>query len=69
MELPLNSYGKLDVAGAVGTDGVLSVVKDLGMREPYVGQTPIVSGEIAQDITNITPSVSRLPPSVLWGYW
>ncbi len=63
VELPLNSYGKLDVAGAVGTDGVLSVVKDLGMREPYVGQTRIVSGEIAEDVTQYF-AVSEQTPTV-----
>ena len=46
VELPLNDKGKLDVAGAVGTDGYLSVIRDLGLKEPYIGQTPIVSGEI-----------------------
>lgn len=51
VEIPLNKKGKLDVAGAVGTDGTLTVIKDLGMKEPYIGQIPIVSGEIAEDIT------------------
>ena len=66
VEIPLNNVGKLDVKGAVGTDGLLSVIKDLGLKEPYSGQVPIVSGEIAEDITNYlatseqTPSVCAL---------
>ncbi len=66
VEIPLKSNGKLDVSGAVGTDGQLYVIKDIGMKEPYVGQVPIVSGEIAEDITNYfatseqTPSVCAL---------
>ncbi len=66
VEIPQNATGKLDVRGAVGTDGQLYVIKDMGMREPYIGQTPIVSGEIAEDITNYyatseqTPSVCAL---------
>ncbi len=66
VEIPLNDIGKLDVKGAVGTDGQLYVIKDIGLKEPYVGQTPIVSGEIAEDITNYfatseqTPSVCAL---------
>ncbi len=66
VEIPLNSYGKLDVSGAVGKNGMLYVIKDIGMKEPYIGQVPIVSGEIAEDITNYfatseqTPSVCGL---------
>ncbi len=50
-DVPLNDKGKLDVAGVVGTDGTLTVMKDLNLKEPYVGQIPLASGEIAEDIT------------------
>lgn len=63
VEIPLNKKGKLDVAGAVGTDGMLYVMKDLGLKEPYVGQIPIVSGEIAEDITQYF-AVSEQTPTV-----
>ena len=62
-DLPLNKKGKLDVSGAIGKDGFLTVIMDLGMKEPYVGQTPIVSGEIAEDITAYY-SISQQTPSV-----
>lgn len=61
VEIPLNSKGKLDVATAVGRNGTMSVVKDLGLKEPYVGQVPIVSGEIAEDITNYLATSEQVP--------
>lgn len=51
VELPLNEKGKLDVGRAVGKEGNLYVIKDLGLKEPYNGMVPLVSGEIAEDIT------------------
>ena len=51
VEIPLKENGKLDVSGAVGTNGTLYVIKDLGLKDPYNGFVPITSGEIAEDIT------------------
>lgn len=61
VEIPLNKYGKLDVKGAVGTEGLVSVIKDLGLKEPFVGQVPIVSGEIAEDIANYFATSEQIP--------
>lgn len=63
VEIPLNDKGKLDVRGAVGTEGYLHVIKDIGMKEPFMGTSEIVSGEIAEDITNYF-AVSEQTPSV-----
>lgn len=61
VEIPLNDKGKLDVKGTVGTDGYIFVMKDIGLKEPYIGQTEIVSGEIAEDITNYFASSEQTP--------
>lgn len=52
VEIPLNEDGKLDVGGAVGYEGYINVVKDIGLKDPYIGISPLVSGEIAEDFAN-----------------
>ena len=61
--LPPNAQGKLDVGGAIGI-GVMSVLKDLGMKEPYVGQIAIQTGEIADDLTYYFVTSEQIPSSV-----
>ena len=61
--LPPNSQGKLDVGGALGI-GVMSVIKDLGMKEPYVGQIELKTGEIADDLTYYFAASEQIPSSV-----
>lgn len=64
--LPPNEKGKLDVGGALGV-GVLSVVKDIGLKEPYVGQTILVTSEIAEDLTYYFATSEQTPSSVALG--
>lgn len=52
VDLPLNEFGKLDVGGAVGYEGYINVIKDIGLKEPYIGIAPLVSGELAEDFAN-----------------
>lgn len=61
--LPANSVGKLDVSGAVGK-GFLNVIKDLGLKEPYVGQINLQTGEIADDLTYYFATSEQVPSSV-----
>ena len=64
--IPANDKGKLDVGGAVGK-GTLSVIKDMGMKEPYTGQVPLISGEIAEDLTYYFAASEQIPSSVALG--
>ena len=63
VDLPLNAKGKLDVAGAVGV-GFMNVIKDLGLKEPYVGQTVLQTSEIAEDLTFYFATSEQVPSSV-----
>lgn len=64
ISLPLNEVGKIDVRGAVGTEGMFTVIKDLGLKEPFSGQTPIVSGEIGEDFTYYLAVSEQIPSAV-----
>lgn len=63
VELPLNDKGKLDVGGALDL-GVLSVIKDMGLKEPYVGQCQLQTGEIAEDLTYYFATSEQIPSAV-----
>lgn len=67
VDVPLKENGKLDVGAAVGTKGMLYIVKDLGIGNPYVGMTPIVSGEIAEDFTNYFATSEQTPTVIALG--
>lgn len=68
LDLPLNeNNGKLDVGTAVGKNGMLYIIKDLGIGKPYVGMTPIVSGEIAEDFTNYFATSEQTPSVIALG--
>ena len=60
----LNEKGKLDVRRAVGTNGMLTVIKDLGLKEKFSGQVPLVSGEIGEDFTYYFATSEQTPSAV-----
>lgn len=61
VEIPLNDKGKLDVGGALGHNGTLYVIKDMGFKEPYTGAVPFISGEIAEEITSYFAMSEQVP--------
>ena len=67
VDLPLNGPAKVDVGSAVGLDGSLTVIKDLNLKEPYVGTVPLVSGEIAEDITSYFAESEQIPTACALG--
>ncbi len=64
VSLTLNESGKIDVRGAVGTEGIFTVIKDLGLKETFSGQTPIVSGEIGEDFTYFMAVSEQIPSAI-----
>lgn len=64
---PLKENGKLDVSAAVGSEGFLYITKDLGMKEPYKGSVPLVSGELAEDFTYYFAKSEQTPSAVALG--
>jgi len=66
VDLPLNGEGKLDVAEAIGL-GIMNIIKDIGLKEPYVGQTHLVTSEIAEDLTYYFANSEQTPSAVALG--
>lgn len=64
VELPTNEKGKLDVGGAIGKDGSLIVIRDMGLKEPYVGHSPIYTGEIGDDLAYYYTVSEQIPTAV-----
>ena len=64
VDMPLNTNGKLNVGKAVGTDGFLTVINDIGMKEPYIGKIPLVTGEVGDDLTKYFAVSEQIPSAV-----
>ena len=67
VDLPLNEFGKLDVGEAVGHEGYINVIKDIGLKEPYIGVSPLVSREIAEDFANYFANSEQRQSAVALG--
>lgn len=67
IDIPLKTNGKLDVGTAVGKEGMLYIIKDIGLKDPYVGLTPLVSGEIAEDFTEYFAKSEQIPTAIALG--
>ncbi len=67
VHLPMNAKGKLDVGGAIGTDGEMIVIRDFGLKEPYVGRSALVSGEIAEDLVHFYANSEQQPSAIALG--
>ncbi len=67
VELPLNAKGKLDVGGAIGKNGDLKIIKDMGLKDPYIGQVPIYTGEIGDDLAYYFTVSEQTPSAVALG--
>lgn len=67
VDIPLNEFGKLDVGRAVGYEGYINVIKDIGLKKPYIGISPLTSGEIADDFTNYFATSEQTNSAVALG--
>lgn len=67
VHMPANERGKLDVGGAIGTDGEMIVIRDFGLKEPYVGRSALVSGEIAEDLVHFFANSEQQPSAIALG--
>lgn len=67
VDIPSRADGKLDVGSAVGINGLVTIIKDMGMKEPYTGQYPLVNGEIAEDLTAYYAYSEQQPSAIALG--